>query len=85
MNSKIVKLLAFSALIFAVLSATPMLMASTHSSIKTNNLSSKPTTEIRSSTHLTGDPIGGGVPNVQTIPLGDPIGGGVPNVYIVTD
>jgi len=85
MNSKIVKLLVFSALIFAILSATPMLMASTHPDMKTDNLTSKPVTEIHPSTQLTGDPVGGGVPNVQIIPLGDPVGGGVPQVNTIAD
>jgi hypothetical protein len=85
MNSKTVKLLAFSALIFAILSATPMLMASTHPAMKTGNLTRKPSTEIQSNAELTGDPVGGGIPNVQIIPLGDPVGGGIPNVQIIAD
>jgi hypothetical protein len=82
---KIVKLLVFSALIFAILSATTMLMASNHSNMKTDNLANRPATEVHPNTHLTGDPIGGGVPNVQMTPLGDPIGGGVPLVHTIAD
>jgi len=85
MNSKIVKLLVFSALIFAILSATPMLIASIHQSMKIDNLTSRSVTEVHPNAHLIGDPVGGGIPNVQTIPLGDPVGGGIPNVQTIPD
>ncbi|MGA2310202.1 MAG: hypothetical protein ABSG57_11750 [Candidatus Bathyarchaeia archaeon] len=80
MNFKIVKLLVLSALFFAILSATPMFMTSTHANMKTDNLTSKPATEVHPNAHLTGDPVGGGVPKVQTMLIGDPVGGGVPKV-----
>ena len=85
MNFKIVKLLVLSALFFAILSATPMFMTSTHANMKTDNLTSKPATEVHPNAHLTGDPVGGGVPKVQTMLIGDPVGGGVPLVHTMAD
>jgi hypothetical protein len=68
MNSQIVKLLVFSALFFAIQSATPMLMINNHAGVKTDNITSKPATAIHANTQLTGDPVGGGgFPNVQNI------------------
>ena len=67
MNSKIVKLLVLSVTFLAILSATSIFIASTHPSMKTDNLTSKAATEIHQNTHLTGDPVGGGIPNVQIV------------------
>ena len=65
MNFKIVKLVAFSVLFFAILFATSMLMVSNHAAMNTGNMRSGPTTVAK--TELTGDPVGGGWPDVQNI------------------
>ena len=84
-NFKIVNLIAFLALLFAIISATPMFMMVNHSGVKTDNFTIKPATGIHASAQLTGDPVGGGdFPNVQTRLLGDPVGGGdFPNLQII--
>jgi hypothetical protein len=61
MNFKIVKLLLLSALFFAILLATSMLMTNVHANTTVDNLTHKPATTI-----LMGDPVGGGgIPQVQ--------------------
>ena len=77
MNSKIVKLLAFSALFFAIMSATLVFVISNHAGVKTDNIIGRVATAIHANTQLTGDPVGGGgFPHVHVGLLGDPVGGG---------
>ena len=85
MNFKIVKLLVLSALFFSILFATSMLMTNTHANMKEDHLVSKSVTEGHPSTILTGDPVGGGFPQVRIVPMGDPVGGGFPQVHTIVD
>jgi|GEM_PF-4744267 len=65
MNFRISGVLLISAILFAMLSAAPMLLMQT---------------KANTTTHVAvvaGDPVGGGVPCV-VLPFGDPVGGGVP-------
>jgi hypothetical protein len=84
MNFKIVKLLVFSALFFSILFATFMLMTNTDASMKEDYLVSKSVTEGHPSAILTGDPVGGGFPQI-IIPTGDPVGGGFPQAHTIVD
>jgi hypothetical protein len=84
MDFKIVKLLLLSALFFAILFATPMLMANPHTNAMVDNLTNKLATEGHAHVVLTGDPVGGGFPQA-VIPMGDPVGGGFPLVRTKAD
>lgn len=84
MDIKTVKLLLISALFFAILFATLMLIANPHANAMVDNLTNKLATEGHPDIVVTGDPVGGGFPQA-VVPMGDPVGGGFPLVRTKAD